>query len=61
MKIVILLGSLIFGPFDASPDETMQTACLRAIKGIQSTLLFHARAGEFECKRFDDALKKPGE
>lgn len=59
MKIVVLLGSLIFGPFDSGPDETMQTACLRVIRGIQSTLLFPIRAGEFECKKFEEVLAKP--
>ena len=55
MKIVVLLGSMIFGPFFVSPDEAVQTACLRAIRGIQSTLLFRARAGEFECKIFEES------
>ena len=56
MKIIVSLGSLIFGPIDLEPGETMQTACLRSIRAIQ--MYYPYRAGEFECKKFDEPSVK---
>ena len=48
MKIIVLLGSLIFGPIDIEPGKAMQDACLDAIRAIQK--YYPYRAGEFECR-----------